>query len=420
MNSLKYLLFFSIIFFLTIAPQSLNAQSKEIRSDSVLSLKKGDIKLLPVPIFGANPTVGFLYGVAVSGNAMLGDPKNTRMSTSISTLNYSTNKQLLMFIKTNIYTPGDKWILLGDWRYFDSSQPTFGLGTGPQSSKLVSTGFEYPDGMFSEPISTDQMLEFNYIKLSEIALKKVKKSVYVGLGYHFDYHYNIKDNLLKLDTIGGPARITSHYAYSKAHNFDPETYTLSGFSLNFVYDSRDNAANPYHGRYALASCRINPEFIGSSQNSTSLWLEYRDYFGVSKKRERDLIGIWLWSDFEISGKRPYMDLGAIGWDQFGKSGRGYTQGRFRGNNIIYSEVEYRAHLWGTEKSPELIGAVVFANATTASNMDANINLFKYVNYAYGIGLRLMVQKPTRINVTIDYAWGQYGAQGLFINANEVF
>ncbi len=420
MTSVKYLLLFFIPLLLTLAPQSLKAQSDTLHTDSVFSLKKGEIKILPVPIVGANPTVGFLYGVAISGNAMFGDPKNTRMSTSISTLNYSTNKQLLMFIKTNIYTTGDNWILLGDWRYFDSSQPTFGLGTGPQSSKLVSTGYEYHDGMFSEPISTDQMLAFNYIKLSEIALKKVKKFIYVGVGYHLDYHYNIKDNLLKLDTIGGPIRITSHYAYSKAHNFNPKTYTLSGLSLNFVYDSRDNAANPYHGRYALASYRINPIFIGSTQNSTSLWLEYRDYFGVSKKRERDLIGIWLWSDLEISGKRPYMDLGAIGWDQFGKSGRGYTQGRFRGNNIIYSEAEYRAHIWGTKKSPELIGAVVFANATTASNKDANIPLFKYVNYAYGIGLRLMVQKPTRINVTIDYAWGQYGAQGLFINANEVF
>ena len=263
-------------------------------------------------------------------------------------------------------------------------------------------------------------MEFNYLKLSEIALHKIKKSVYLGVGYHLDYHYNIKDNLLKLDSIGGPPRITSHYAYSIKHGFNPETYTLSGLSVNFVYDSRDNAANPYHGRYALVSYRMNPKFMGSSQSSSSIWLEYRDYFGVSKKRERDLIGIWIWSDLAISGTRPYMDLGAIGWDQFGKSGRGYTQGRFRGNNIIYSEVEYRVHLWGNKKNPELIGCVVFANATTASNIDADIRLFNYINYAYGIGLRVMVQKPTRLNVTLDYAWGQYGAQGFFINANEVF
>ena len=396
------------------------AQSHPIPSDTI-HLKKGESSIIPLPIVGANPTVGVLFGVALSANAMLGDYETTHMSTSVSTINYSTNNQLLMFVKTNIYTPDDKWILLGDWRYFDSSQPTFGLGTGPQSTKLVSNSYEYIDGMFTKGITTDQMLEFNYIKLSEIVLKKVKKSFYAGIGYHLDYHYNIKDNLLKLDTIGGTQpQITSHYSYSVYYGFNPEEYSLSGLSLNFVYDSRDNAANPYKGRYSLVSYRMNPTFLGSTQNSTSLWLEYRDYFSVSKKRARDLIAVWLWSDLQITGHRPYMDLGAIGWDQFGKSGRGYTQGRFRGSNIVYSEVEYRAHVWGTKKSPELFGAVVFANATTASNKPGNIHLFQYINYAYGLGIRIMLQKEARINVTIDYAWGQYGAQGIFINANEVF
>jgi len=386
-----------------------------------IHLNKGESSIIPLPIIGVNPTVGVLFGVALSANALLGDYETTHMSTSVSTVNYSTNNQLLAFIKTNVYTPNDKYILLGDWRYFDSSQPTFGLGTGPQSAKLVSKGYEYQDGMFTKPITTDQMLEFNYIKLSEIVLKKLKKSFYAGVGYHLDYHYNIKDNMLKLDTTGGAeAQITSHYSYSVYYGFNPEKYTLSGLSLNFVYDSRDNAANPYKGRYSLISYRMNPTFLGSSQNSTSLWLEYRDYFSVSKKRARDLIAVWLWSDIQVSGNRPYMDLGAIGWDQFGKSGRGYTQGRFRGNNIVYSEVEYRAHIWGSKKSPELFGAVVFANATTASNTAGDINLFQYINYAYGAGIRIMLQKEARINVTIDYAWGQYGAQGIFINANEVF
>ena len=397
-----------------------HAQSQANSSDSI-HLKKGEYSVMPLPIAGANPTVGFLYGMALSANALLGDYETTHMSTSVSTVNYSTNEQLLVFIKSNIYTPNDKWILLGDWRYFDSSQPTFGLGTGPQSAKLLTHSYEYKDGVFTKAITSDQMLEFNYLKLSEIVLKKLKKSIYAGLGFHLDHHYNIVDNLLNLDTSGGAqAQITSHYSYSKYYGFDPQGYTLSGLSLNFVYDSRDNAVNPYSGRYSLVSYRINQKFLGSTQNSTSLWLEYRDYFNISKKHARNLIAIWLWSDIQISGKRPYMDLGATGWDQFGKSGRGYTQGRFRGNDIIYSEAEYRAHLWGTKKSPELLGAVVFANATTASNKAADISLFQYINYAYGLGIRLMLQKEARINITIDYAWGQYGAQGIFINANEVF
>lgn len=397
------------------------AQTETIQDTTYTGLKKGESSIVPLPIVGVNPTVGVLYGVAVSASAMLGDHRTTRMSTSLGTVNYSTNKQLLTFIKTNIYTSDDKWILLGDWRYFDSSQPTFGLGTGPDSRLILSDSLEYKDGLFTEPIPSSQQMEFAYVKLSEIVLKKVRKFFYVGLGYHLDYHFNIKDNLLDLDTTkGNNPLLTSHYSYSKIYGFDPNEYSLSGVSLDFVYDSRDNSANPYHGRYFLASYRMNPEFMGSSQTSSSLWLEYRDYFSISKKRERNIIAYWVYTDIEVSGVRPYMDLGAIGWDQFGKSGRAYTQGRFRGNDIIYNELECRFHLWGSEKNPELLGGVAFVNATTATNYDAKINLFQYMNLGYGVGLRVMLVKAARINVTVDYAWGDYGAQGIFINANEVF
>ena len=378
--------------------------------------------IIPLPIVGANPTFGIVYGLAVSANTIFGDPSNTRMSTSVSTVNYSTNKQLLAFVKTNIYLSEDQWILLGDWRYFDSSQPTFGLGTGPQSNKLVVTdSIEYQDGMFTKTLDKEQQMEFNYIKISEIALYKINKSFYLGLGYHLDKHYNINDNLLQLDTLyGKQPSVTSHYRYSKYRGFNPEEYTLSGISFNASYDSRDNSATPYKGKYALLSYRMNPVFLGSTQNSSSVWLEYRDYYNLTPTKHKNILAFWAYADFPISGYRPYMDLPAIGWDQFGRSGRAYTQGRFRGSSLIYNEIEYRAHVWGSKNNPELIGAVAFVNATTASNTDAGIDLYEYMNLGYGIGLRIMIVKSSRINVTIDYGWGQYGAQGIFINANEVF
>jgi len=403
---------------------SLNIKAQNAKD--TVSYDKGlsinNLKLVPIPIIAANPTVGILYGLAFSSTAILGDPSNTRMSTSSGTVNYSTNNQFLSLIKSTIYTSRDEWILMGDWRYFDSSQPTFGLGTGPKSQKLVvNDSIEYKDGMFTEPVAESQMMSYRYLKLSEILLKQIHQHIYLGIGLHLDFHYKIEDHLLSLDTIGGKKpQITSHYAYSKVHDYNTNEYMLSGLSLNAVFDSRDNSTNPYSGRYALMSLRINPLALGSDQNSSSLWLEYRDYFSVSKKRKRDLIAFWAYADLQISGYRPYMDLAAIGWDQFGRSGRAYVQGRFRGNNLIYSEVEYRKRIWGTKKNPDLIGAVAFVNATTASNLDAGQNLFKYVNYGYGIGLRVMLIKASRINLTLDYAWGDYGAQGIFINASEVF
>jgi len=117
-----------------------------------------------------------------------------------------------------------------------------------------------------------------------------------------------------------------------------------------------------------------------------------------------------------------MDLPAVGWDQFGRSGRAYTQGRFRGIDVVYGEVEYRFPL---QKKKETFGGVIFANGTTASNRNDfaevdDIKLFEYIDYAYGAGLRIMIDKKSRANLSIDYAIGKYGSQGFYLGINEVF
>jgi len=113
-----------------------------------------------------------------------------------------------------------------------------------------------------------------------------------------------------------------------------------------------------------------------------------------------LIGLWTFGWFQTTGTVQYMDLPGVGWDQFGRSGRAYTQGRFRGQDLIYTELEYRVPL---QKKKETFGAVAFINGTTATNRDANIKLYEYLDIAYGVGLRVMVMKKSRANLTIDYA-----------------
>lgn len=375
-----------------------------------------EMSFVPLPVIAANPASGWMFGVAPSASWLMGPNTTTHRSSLVSTVIYTTKKQFLFFIKSNVYTLNDSWNLLGDWRYFATSQPTFGLGTGPQSAKLATNGFEYDDGKFTNGIDGAQMMEFNYFRFHETALRKIGDSrFFVGLGYHLDYHYNINDQLVDLDIV--PPTYTSHYAYSTEYGFNPEKYVSSGISINGIYDTRDNAINPYSGRYAFASLRINPEFLGSDQNASLLWLEYRDYFNLSQERRRHLIGVWTYGNFVTSGHVPYLDLPAVGWDQFGRSGRAYPQGRFRGQNVVYGEVEYRVPL---QRNKETFGAVVFANGTTASNTDASINLFDYIDPGVGIGLRIMVDKKARTNIALDYGFGSNGAKGFYLNVNETF
>lgn len=81
-------------------------------------------------------------------------------------------------------------------------------------------------------------------------------------------------------------------------------------------------------------------------------------------------------------------------------------------------MEYRFPL---QKNKEKWGGVVFLNGTTASNRLGKISLFDYVDPGYGVGLRYMLDENSRTNIDLDFAWGNYGAAGVFyLGINEVF
>jgi len=378
---------------------------------------QGDIFILAMPIISYNPSNGFMFGAGMASSIFLGDPPGTRISSVQASIMYTTKKQLLANIKSTLLTKDNRWILNGDWRYMNTSQPTYGGGTGPSSSKLASNGFEIDDNVYSAPVNDAQLMSYKQIRFYETVSREVGQSFYLGLGYHLDIFTDVDDHLL--DTIADPPVITSYYAYNETYGFKQDRNTLSGVSLNATYDSRDNQNCTHEGQYANVSFRINPEFLGSDKNSTLIYTEYRNYFDLTKN-QRNMLCIWGIGNFLTSGSMPYMTLPALGEDQYNKSGRGYTVGRFRGQSLIYGEVEFRKHLWETPKRPDLLGMVVFFNAVTASNRDAEIKLFNYVNTAGGIGIRIMASKNARTKLGIDYAWGNYGSSGFYLKMNETF
>jgi hypothetical protein len=146
-----------------------------------------------------------------------------------------------------------------------------------------------------------------------------------------------------------------------------------------------------------------------------LYAEFRDYFNLQKSNPGHLIGIWFLGTFVTGGHVPYLALPAITWDTYGRSGRGYIQGRFRGTNMVYGEIEYRLPL----SENGLFGMVFFANATTASNPITGQDLFFSVAPAGGLGLRVKMNKKDRTNICVDYGIGR-SFTGIYFNIRETF
>jgi len=211
--------------------------------------------------------------------------------------------------------------------------------------------------------------------------------------------------------------LTQHYIYSVNNGFNPKNYCTSGLVLSFLFDSRDNTCRPTKGIYASIMPQFNLTWLGSSKSSIGIYTEFRTYVRLSKRNPAHLIAFWYSGGFVASGVLPYLDLPAIGWDTYGRTGRGYVQGRIRGVNYLYGEVEYRFPISGPSR---IFSGVVFCNAATCNNADNSIKVLEYIAPGFGAGLRVMLNKKSKSNVTIDMGFGLNGSKGLFLNINEAF
>jgi hypothetical protein len=362
-----------------------------------------------LPIIGYSPANGFVIGAAVGITSLLGNSANTTISALLTNISLTSKDQVLINLRADIYTPGNEWIIKGDNRLLFFSQPTYGLGI----YGLNNTYAFCLDGSSVDRTVGEQAMRFNYIRLYDAAVRKIYRNWYAGLGINFDFHYQIKDESLKLDTPN--QYISSHYYYSKKYGFDTSHYSTDGLIIHFIQDSRDNSVNAYKGHFIDVGFRFNPTWLGSSQQSTMLYGEFRGYFNVQKSRPAHLVGVWFWGVLETGGYVPYLALPAITWDAYNRSGRGYIQGRFRGTNMVYGEVEYRVPL----SQNGLFGAVIFANATTANNPITNQGLFNSLAPAGGFGLRIKLNKIDRTNICVDFGIGQ-SFTGIYFNIREAF
>jgi len=376
------------------------------RSDTLV---QGVRNLSLLPIIGYGPANGFVIGAAVSSTKLLGNAHTTQLSSGLISISLTTEKQVLLCARTDIYLPGNKWYIPGDVRFLFFAQPTYGLGIYGLNSiqDFNLNGTDVSKSILAQP------MRFNYIRFYETVVKRVIPHWYAGMGINIDDHFDIQDQSLKLDTPN-PV-ITSNYYYSTKYGFNPLHYSTNGLTVNLIEDSRDNPINAFKGNYINLAFRVNEKIFGGSQNSTMLYAEYRTYLPLKKIQPGLVLAFWTWGEFVTSGNVPYLALPAIGWDTYGRSGRGYVQGRFRGVNMVYGESEFRMPI----SRDGLFGAVAFVNATTASNPNSGQTLFNSLAPGYGVGLRIKMNMKDRTNICVDYGRGQ-SSSGIYFNIQETF
>lgn len=316
-------------------------------------------------------------------------------------------------------TANNEWEILTDIKYADFTENTYGLGS--DYAQPINDSWSW-GGVQTAGLAGAQPLAYKQVRFHITALKELRDNIYAGIGYHLDHNYDITD--LALDLDAPEPVITSHYAYSSLTGYNTSKYLTAATSFNFVYDSRDHTVNPYEGAFFQFSYRVGTENLGSNQNSQQLYLEGRYYKPIDKSRPRHQIGLWGIGHFVTSGNLPYLQLPANSSDMRNRIGRGYVTGRFRGTQWVTLESEYRFPI----SSNGLFGGVLFINGTTLSRPAVDLGseaipklaLFDAIRLAGGFGARMMLNRLGRLNLGLDFAFGENGSKGFYFAVGETF
>jgi hypothetical protein len=347
--------------------------------------------LVVAPSFGSKPSTGINGGFSSNVAFFRGDPQTTRISVLSAGMKVSQKKQTLSGVKFSVFTSDDRWFLQGDNRLTWTSQNTYALGT--QSMQAGSANVKY-----------------DFFRLYETAYRKVKRGLFVGVGVDVDVHASARAGTGAESAFDESA----YLAYSDRHGFAADTQTSSGTSLGLLFDTRDNAINARRGWLASATYRTFMDgFLGGDSTWQELYLDVRTYRKLTPDA-RHKLAFWFLGDLVTGGVAPYLDLPSNGGD--GRSGRGYADGRYRGERMLYGEMEYR----GTLTPNGLLGVVAFLNATTVDSRETGERLFDGVAPAAGFGFRVLLNKRSRTNLCTDYAWGQNGSRGFYLAIQEAF
>ncbi|MBL6445947.1 BamA/TamA family outer membrane protein [Fulvivirga sp. 29W222] len=339
-------------------------------TDSISYKKK--VKLTPLPALFYTPETRLGFGGLISGVFNLGDREATRNSNAEVLAAYTLNNQIILRTKNNLFTRDEKYALSGEVSFYDF--PILYYGVGNETEKDFEEELGYKVFIFEERV-----------------LKQVRKSLFIGPQYRFNHLYDIEYD---------PDHLIGDIPF-----VDNGAGTNSGLGFSAIYDTRNNVLNASKGVFLQFSTFFHGEALGGDFNFNRYTLDLRRYWMF---KNGDVIAAQYFGEFN-TGDIPFREMAQLGGENIM---RGYYNGRFRDNQQMALQLEYRKQIipW--------LGFTAFGAYGDVSKEVRNFDVGGF-KYAVGAGLRIMVNKADRLNIRIDYGLGE-DTSGFYFAIAEAF
>jgi hypothetical protein len=345
-----------------------------------------------VPIIGAQPHVGFKAGVGATIAFGLGPATDTQWSSVTTSATFSTRRQLGASLNPVVYGPHNGWRFEGRNAFTEKNTDNVALGT-------------------SSPAGVAPNIDYHSTQFVDTFYLRAWGQFYIGAGIN----YVRQGEIAPASGVAGEWQTSPFHVYSVAHGYEPAWQASAGATLALLYDDRDNPNDAIHGwRLEAVLRRTVQGFLGGDSAWQDLFGEARTYHALTEDR-RHKLAFWTFGDFVTSGAPPYLSLPTSGGDLNERSARGYAYGRFRGEQMLYAELEYR----GLVTRNGFLGVVSFVNVSTLTNHETGERLFDSGAVGGGGGLRVLLSKQSRANVCVDAGVGRR-SHGIYVGLNDAF
>ncbi|HEY4798054.1 MAG TPA: BamA/TamA family outer membrane protein [Bacteroidia bacterium] len=334
------------------------------------------LNFLPIPIIMNSPETSFGFG----GGGIFtfkASKKDTSLRTSSADIValYTLNQQLVFASEGSLYLPKENYIIKYQASFSKYPDLFWGIGNNTPASNQES--YSYTQAYFHPEI-----------------VRKVLSKFFLGLNYEIQH-------VLKVDRNANDL-------------FDQENVTgrnggpISGIGITAAWDKRNRAFSPDKGEFVQFYARHYNHLLGSDFEFSDFSVDARKYF---KTFHRQVLVFQAISKM-TKGSVPFRSLASLGGSSLM---RGYYEGRFRDFNMFAFQAEYRVPLW------RRFGMVIFTGIGEVSSA-LKYYCLNGIKYSYGGGLRYALKKKDRLNLRIDYGFGQdfRRDKGAYLLISEAF
>jgi outer membrane protein assembly factor BamA len=336
-------------------------------------LKQKKNKFIVVPLINYAPETSVGFGI--TGQYLFRFKNDSILKPSItgSTFLYTLKKQYIINPSWDFFFKKNKHRITGAFVYQRYPDSFFGIGNNNADSDR-------------EKFSSD------YLLLKTRMVSRLPKSFFIGPQIRFEKMYN-----MKTDSAG---------LFQQLLVVGRNGYTATGAGLSVIYDTRDNVLFPFKGFYVVASHHTYPEWLGTDFPLTNLNIDARYYWNIKGSHVMVFNG---YGNFNF-GNTPFKMMSMLGGANIF---RGYFMGRYRDNNALVAQMEYRFPIFW-----RFIGVGFAAVGDVYSNV--NYLSTKDLKVAGGVGLRFTIDAKERINIRFDAAWGRFKSHGFYLGILEAF